>query len=216
MTDRPLRSVRAAYDTVAADYAAYFPTTEPEAPVDLAMLDHFVSLAGCSSTVLDAGCGAGRMARYLSDRGCRVAGIDLSPGMLAMAHRDHPDIPVAAGSITALPIADQSVDGAVYWYSIIHVPDEAVSLVLSETARVLRPGGHALFAFQTGRGVSDVGPAYRAFGHDVRLMRHSRDVTDLAPLIVDARLRVVAQFSRAPIDPEKDGQAFIIAQRPLT
>ena len=62
-----LRSVRHAYDEVAEDYATYLPDTRPEARLDLAMIDAFAE-AGPSSKdaqILDAGCGAGRMSRYL-------------------------------------------------------------------------------------------------------------------------------------------------------
>jgi 2-polyprenyl-3-methyl-5-hydroxy-6-metoxy-1,4-benzoquinol methylase len=38
------------------------------------MIDHFVSLlASDSKDVLDAGCGTGRMSRYLTDRGAALA-----------------------------------------------------------------------------------------------------------------------------------------------
>ena len=68
--------VRSAYDAIAAEYAATFPTTEPEAAVDLAMVEHFIGLLheARGTHVLDAGCGTGRMARLLTDRGCTVVG----------------------------------------------------------------------------------------------------------------------------------------------
>ena len=82
--------VRHAYDTVAEDYAAYLPNTRAEAPLDLAMVDAFVAAvtSTADAKVLDAGCGGGRMSRYLADRGCRVEGVDLSSGMVAAARRE--------------------------------------------------------------------------------------------------------------------------------
>jgi SAM-dependent methyltransferase len=38
-----------------------------------------------ATTVLEPGCGSGRMLEALADRGCRVAGIDLSPRMVELA-----------------------------------------------------------------------------------------------------------------------------------
>ena len=77
------RSVRHAYDTVAEDYATYLPDTRAEAPLDLAMVDAFAEAvtSGADARVLDAGCGAGRMSRYLAERGCLVEGVDLSSSM---------------------------------------------------------------------------------------------------------------------------------------
>lgn len=84
------RTVRHAYDTVAEDYATHLPDTRAEAPLDLAMIDAFAEAvtSGDDARVLDAGCGAGRMSRYLAERGCLVEGVDLSSSMVAMARRD--------------------------------------------------------------------------------------------------------------------------------
>jgi len=74
-------AVRRAYDTVAQDYAALLPDTRAESPLDLALVDAFAAAVTGSGTgrALDAGCGAGRMSRYLADRGVQVQGVDLSP-----------------------------------------------------------------------------------------------------------------------------------------
>ncbi len=79
------RSVRHAYDTVAEDYATYLPDTRAEAPLDLAMVEPSLRrvTSGDDARVLDAGCGAGRMSRYLAERGCLVEGVDLSSSMVA-------------------------------------------------------------------------------------------------------------------------------------
>ena len=42
-------------------------------------------LARCSGATLDVGCGPGRMAAALSDRGVRALGVDVSPSAVAMA-----------------------------------------------------------------------------------------------------------------------------------
>jgi SAM-dependent methyltransferase len=44
------------------------------------------------ATVLDAGCGTGRVAIELARRGCDVVGVDQDPGMLAEARRKAPDL----------------------------------------------------------------------------------------------------------------------------
>lgn len=93
------RSVRQAYDTVAEDYAAYLPDTRAESPLDLAMIDAFAQAVASDddARVLAAGCGAGRMSRYLAERGCFVEGVDLSSSMVAMARRDHHDLVFTVG-----------------------------------------------------------------------------------------------------------------------
>ncbi|KRF34259.1 class I SAM-dependent methyltransferase [Nocardioides sp. Soil805] len=205
--------VVAAYDAVADDYARHFPGTEPESALDLAMLDHLVSLLGPDPRVLDAGCGTGRIGRYLADRGCRVTGLDLSPGMLATARRTHPDLPSVVGSITDLPYAAGSFDAAVYWYSTIHSADVLLPRVAAEAARVVRAGGPVLVAFQVGAGSREVGQGYRALGHDVRMTRFHRSLAQWASVLADAGLVELARLERAPVD-EKDPQGFLLARRP--
>jgi SAM-dependent methyltransferase len=203
----------ATYDAVAADYARHFPGTEPEAPIDLAMIDHLLAVLGPAPRVLDAGCGTGRMSRYLADRGARVTGIDLSPGMVAMARRDQPDVPTSVASTTALPFAAASYDAAMYWYSTIHSPDPELPRILGEAVRVVRPGGLVLLAFQVGSGAHEVGQTYRALGHDVRLTRFHRTPDGWSALCVRTGLVEVARLQRAPVD-EKDPQGFLLVRRP--
>lgn len=205
---------RTAYDTVADLYADTFTATEPEQPLELAMIDHFVALLGHRPRVLDAGCGAGRMLPWLAARGCRPEGVDLSPGMVRRARTDHPAYPCTVGSLSELPLADAEFDGVFSWYSTIHSPDVDLDRMLSEMARVLRPGGHLLLAFQVGDGVRDIGRGFAAYGHQVTLYRHHRSVEAVASRLDRRGMRVVARLERDPLGSEGEPQAVVIARRP--
>jgi ubiquinone/menaquinone biosynthesis C-methylase UbiE len=174
--------VRHAYDTLAEDYANHLPDTRAEAPVDLAVIDAFVVAvtSGDDPRVLDAGRGAGRMSRYLAERGCRVEGVDLSPNMVAMARRDHPDLPFAVGSLTDLPYADVEFACVVLWYSIIHMPPAGQARIVGEAARVMRQGAHPVVGFQSGAGTKNVSAAYSKLGHKVTLQRHLYSADEVA------------------------------------
>ncbi len=205
--------VRAAYDTIAADYAARLPDTRAEAPLDLAMLDAFIAdvTAEDGATVLDAGCGAGRLSRYLADRGCVVEGVDLSPRMVAMARRDHPDLSFQVGSLTSLPFPDSIFAGVLLWYSTIHTPPAAQPLIYAEVARVLRPNGHVLVGAQAGEGTRDVSAAYSRFGHHVTLVRHRYTADRISAYLAAAGLAETARLVRRPVSSENDDQAFVLA-----
>ena len=97
--------------------------------------------------VLDIGCGGGFLAEQFAAIGCQVTGVDPSPASVSTA-RAHAagrglriDYRVGAGE--ELPASAAAFDVACCCDVLEHVAD--VDRVISETARVLRPGGLYLF-----------------------------------------------------------------------
>ncbi len=205
-------AVRLAYDEVADTYADHFRSTEPELPVDLAMIEHFASLLPGERRVLDAGCGAGRMLPILAALRCRVEGVDLSPRMIRRSRGDHSSFPTQVASIAELPFPDSSFDGVFSWYSTIHSPDTDLPRIMGEACRVLRPGGFLLVAFQSGHGVQDVSDHYRRRGHHIALHRYNRTPEEIGHAITCAGMSEIARLERAATANERDGQAVLIAQ----
>ena len=90
-------------------------------------------------SIIDVGCGANlRYDMELSNLGKRVYGVDFALNFLLLAGRGT-GIPLAQGEATQLPYKNESFDAAICSETIEHVADEAK--VISEIARVLRPGG---------------------------------------------------------------------------
>ncbi|WP_083788221.1 class I SAM-dependent methyltransferase [Frankia sp. EAN1pec] len=90
-----------------------------------------------NTPVLDIGVGTGVVAKALAAQEVYVIGVDLSAAMLARATlRIGPR--VAVGDAANLPFADASIGGA-YAAWVFQLVDD-VARVLSETARILRPG----------------------------------------------------------------------------
>ena len=208
------QGVRTAYDTVAQAYAARLPDTRAETAADLSMVDAFAAAvtAGHDPRVLDAGCGTGRMSAYLAARGCLVEGVDLSPGMVAMARRDHPELPFEVGSLHELPRAGAAFAGVLLWYSIIHTPPSGLAAVVAEVARVLRPGGYVLVGTQAGDGVRDVAPSYRALGFEVVLERHLYTADAVSAHLAAVGLQEVRRLERPAQGRERDDQAVVLAR----
>jgi SAM-dependent methyltransferase len=103
-------------------------------------------LAG--TDVLEVGCGHGGGAAYLSRAaGPRsYTGLDLNPAGIRFCRERHraPGLEFRQGDAEALPFPDASFDAVVNVESSHCYPD--FPRFLSETARVLRPGGHFLYA----------------------------------------------------------------------
>lgn len=91
------------------------------------------------SSVLDLGCGEGILA-LLKRKGVTLAGIDLSPELLAAASRNGYDGAYVA-TFTALPFPDSSFDYVVSLDVMGHVAFDDKDSVLAEIKRVLRPDG---------------------------------------------------------------------------
>jgi ubiquinone/menaquinone biosynthesis C-methylase UbiE len=95
---------------------------------------------GQGKDVLEVGCGTGLILERIRRFAKSAKGIDLSPGMLALAKERGLD--VCEGSATKLPFADESFDLTCSFKVLAHVPD--IGKALAEMARVTRKGGVVL------------------------------------------------------------------------
>lgn len=208
-----LDSVRSTYDAVAESYARLLPDAGFEAPTDRGMIEAFVNhlAEGTAQTVVDAGCGTGRMTRLLASQGVDVSGIDVSAGMIAVARRNSPGLSFEVGELADLPFADGRLGGVFAWYSIIHTPAHDLPRVFAEFFRVLAPGGHALLSFHVGEGARQLS---RAYGHDVSLEARLFTPEVIAERLADAGFDVTARLTRPPRSQEKTPQAVLLAHRP--
>ncbi|MEZ5811289.1 MAG: methyltransferase domain-containing protein [Rhizobiaceae bacterium] len=111
------------------------------APVSDQLIPHLVSAvdAGTGKAVLDLCCGHGNAAEALVEAGSTVTGLDFSPAMLALARKRVPQATFVEGDAASLPFEESSFDAVVCNVGFGHLPDP--DAVLSEVARVLRPGG---------------------------------------------------------------------------
>ena len=200
------------YDAVAASYSEKLPDTRAETPFDLGILDHFVSeMPTSTKPVLDAGCGSGRMIRYLASRGVEnVAGVDLSENMIAQARQSNPGTPLQVADIRALPFDAESMRSILCWYAIIHSSVDEVREIVAEFSRVLEPSGLALFAFQSGSGERLI---ERGYGHDVSIRGVLHQTESLAALLIDGGFGIVATADRQPTTRERSSQGFVLARK---
>ena len=109
-----------------------------------------VSRAGLhpGGSALDVASGTGKVAADLQRRvqpGGSVLGVDLSPGMTAVAQRryaDRPGLSYVVGDALALPTDDGTFDAATIAFGMRNLPDYRRGF--EEMARSVRPGGRVL------------------------------------------------------------------------
>ncbi len=112
----------------------------------LRMLDNATPRRGA---ILDIGCGPGIYTRDLLLRDWEVWGMDLSPKMLDRAKESIQDLPqsgsahFSTGQMEELGFEPSSFDAVICIGVIPYVG--SLEKAISETARVLKPGGHVLF-----------------------------------------------------------------------
>jgi ubiquinone/menaquinone biosynthesis C-methylase UbiE len=94
------------------------------------------------ASVLDVGCGTGRLLRranrYWPE--AQLIGVDPAKGMIEKAKLLTPNATFYTAMAEALPLEDASVDLALSTTSFHHWQDQAAGI--REIARVLRPGGY--------------------------------------------------------------------------
>ncbi len=153
--------------------------------------------------VLDVACGTGIVARLAAGRVGNtgtVAGLDLNPGMLAVARSvTPPDMAIAwhEASAEAMPLPDESFDVVLCQFGFQFFPDKPAAL--REMRRVLAPGGRLVinvpgpiprtFVILAEALARHINPELAGFVHHVFSLR---DSDELQHLISDAGFREVA------------------------
>ena len=137
-----------------ADYDARFE--------DLARSGHdvhgeatFVESLG-PATVLDAGCGTGRVAIELARRGVEVVGVDLDPEMLAAARRKAPGLGWVEADLVGVDLG-RTFDVVVLAGNVmIFLTPGSEGPVVANLARHLAPAGSLVAGFQLDSGRLDL------------------------------------------------------------
>ncbi|MEO5923344.1 MAG: class I SAM-dependent methyltransferase [Bryobacteraceae bacterium] len=131
-----LATVRDYFLHAAADEENYPSTIDERILFVKSLIDHLGDLNG--KVAADIGSGKGRFARIVKDRNpqATVIALDIAETML---HRVPADIAKVAASMTQLPLATASTDGAYAIESLEHAVD--IEAAIAELTRIVKPGG---------------------------------------------------------------------------
>ncbi len=175
------------YDDNAEQYAK---GTEEIRPDKQVVMDAFLGKLPNHPSVLEAGCGAGRHAKALSDKGAKVVGLDLSAGLIKVAQERYPGIEFVEGNLLELPLEDVSVDGVWSNASLVHFEKiEEVQKVLKEFHRVLKPGGSLYVYVKQQQGEEKTAIVNDTLSNHERFFRYY-EASELAGLLKEAGFTV--------------------------
>ncbi|MFI7150160.1 class I SAM-dependent methyltransferase [Nonomuraea sp. NPDC050022] len=209
LTATYLSATADAYDAVADLYADLARDSLDRLPLDRAIVAVFAELVRATGPrpVAEAGCGPGYMTAHLRSLGLDAFGVDLSPALIEIARKDHPDLRFEVGSMSAFDVADGELGGLLSWYSVIHVPPPELPAYFAEFRRVLAPGGHLLLGFFE----SDGGPVLE-FDHKVT-PAYRWPIDDLADLARKEEFIEVGRMLREPLEDERFRRGHLLMRR---
>jgi SAM-dependent methyltransferase len=99
-------------------------------------------------SVLDAGCGTGRVGRELARRGLDVVGVDIDAAMLDTARRKSPDVEWVQADLAGVDLG-RAFDAIVMAGNVmIFLAPGTEGQVVANMARHLAPGGMLIAGFQ--------------------------------------------------------------------
>jgi ubiquinone/menaquinone biosynthesis C-methylase UbiE len=139
------KSIVDIYDTISDSYAKQYTDDSSDKP----HIDTFLAKLPPKSIILDAGCGVGQTVSYMTKKGFVVTGIDLSVKMLSIARKKYPGCLFQKMDMLHIDFPQESFDGILSSYSLIHIPENHVPGVLSNFYQMLKKGGRiAIFGQQ--------------------------------------------------------------------
>lgn len=112
---------------------------------------NFVTALGVTS-VLDAGCGTGRITRELAKRGLDVVGVDLDQGMLGTGQRKAPEVEWQLADLETVDLGRTFEAVLMAGNVMIFLTPGTEGAVLKNISRHLAPGGFLITGFQLGPG----------------------------------------------------------------
>ncbi|MEU3186102.1 class I SAM-dependent methyltransferase [Streptomyces sp. NPDC006923] len=210
-----LAAVRESYDTVASDYVERVKSPAELDPLSRGMLNVFAEMARTAGLgpVADLGCGPGRVTAYLAERHVPAFGMDLSPAMVELARGAHPDLRFGVGSMTSLPIGDDTLGGILAYYSTHHTPPALLPMVFGEFHRTLAPGACLMLAGHAGSG-QHLRPSKAYGGHPVSYESYLLPPDRIADLLKQAGLVLTARLVEEPGEKAERTFATFLARKP--
>jgi SAM-dependent methyltransferase len=140
----PKDIVRTGYDKISYAYRGDdLDQNDPAISQYTQWLTELIANLPAAAAVLDLGCGNGiPVAKLLSDAGCTVTGVDISPVQIARAQAALPNARFVCADMSEQTFPPATFTAIVSFYAIIHLPIAEQPALLANIYRWLQPGGY--------------------------------------------------------------------------
>jgi SAM-dependent methyltransferase len=105
-------------------------------------------------TVLDAGCGCGRLTRALGKIGARVVGVDIASSVDRIYEycRTEPEVDIVQADVVSLPFPNDTFDYISCKLTLCYVPDPEAAF--KNLAKLMKPGGRIFISLPDNENVA--------------------------------------------------------------
>jgi SAM-dependent methyltransferase len=172
---------------------------------------------GRGATVLDLGCGVGRITRALADRFATTVGVDVSDEMIRRAQELHPpaeypNLRFADSDGVRLPLDAESVDFIFSYEVLQHMPSHEVILSnVADMRRVLRRDGLALVHVHTAPSLAVLARSRLLSSLPTSLVHTLKTrVLRQDPLVADTSFRGSPPLRRKEIGPMFESAGLVV------
>lgn len=160
---------------------------------------------------LDLGCGSGVTARYLTDSGLSVIGIDISKNMVDLAAVQAPQGIFFQADMGKIRWPEESFHGICSFFSLLHIPKRKISRIMGSVYRWLKPNG--VFAITVVEGEGE-GLCQNFMGKDIPVYLSYYREGELNTMLAHAGFKVIITRNRCiKTESFEETEFFLLAQK---
>jgi SAM-dependent methyltransferase len=155
--------------------------------------NEFISLFAPNAEILDVGCGSGFKAKYLSEHGLHVTGIDFSDALIEIAKREVPQADFFVMDMKEVRSVAKQFDGIFAQASLLHIPHDEIGEVIKSLILKLKENGYLYVAVKGTRpdGPNEEIKEENDYGYTYERFFSYFTLEELKAYFEDANLKVV-------------------------
>lgn len=175
-------------------------------------IDKFLEKLPKDGKILDVGCGPGQFTKYMMDKGFQVEAVDYSNEMLTIAKQRVPAGSFRQMDMRELDFENESFDGLLVAYSLIHIPTEDIPKTMRGFHRILKSQGYMEIIAQKGEADRIID---EPFMPSEKMFFNFFTKERLSKFIEEAGLKITYQLETKSQDPDSvsDMVIYTIAQK---